>query len=81
MAVLAEDTKAWGLVVVLVRIPKDVDGFKRLASNGAPVILGIGHGRDRSAGVGGVRDGPAGLGNPDPFARRDGIDLVASGVD
>lgn len=81
MTVFSEYSKAWGLVVVLVSIPKNVYGFECLASHGAPVLLSISHGRDRSASVGGVGDWPAGLGHPDPFARRDSVDLVPSCVD
>ena len=56
-----------------------MDRVEGLAGDGAPVGLRILDGSDSSARV---RAGywPAGLGDPDPLAGGDGVDLVARGV-
>jgi len=57
-----------------------VNAVESLASNAAPVGLGVldrGHGRARV----GSRDGPTGLGDPDPLAWRNRVDCVAGGGD
>lgn len=57
IAVLTEDTKARAGVVVLVRVPEDVDGVESLAGDRAPVGLRILDGGDCWAGIG-AGDGP-----------------------
>jgi hypothetical protein len=46
VAVGVEDSKARGLVVVLVRVPEHVDLVEGLAGNGTPVSLGVLDGSD-----------------------------------
>lgn len=53
---------------------------ERLAGDATPVGLSVLHRGDSSARVG-ARDGPTGLGDPDPLAGRDGVDSVAGGGD
>lgn len=76
VTIAVKDTKRRRSAVVLVRIPEDVDRLEGGAGHAAPVGLGVRHGGD-SRTVVWARDRPAGLGNPDPFAGRYGVDLVA----
>jgi hypothetical protein len=46
VAIGIKDTKARGLVVVLVRVPEHVDLVEGLAGNGTPVSLGVLDGSD-----------------------------------
>ena len=80
VAVAAKDTERRARGVVLVRIPEDVDLLERRASDRVPVSLSIGD-RGNSRAVVGAGNRPASLGDPDPLARRNGVDLVASGGD
>lgn len=80
VSVLIKDAKRRVLVVVLVRVPEDVDLVEGGAGDGAPVRLGV---LDRSDGVAVVCAGvrPARLRDPDPLARADVVDGGAGGGD
>jgi len=57
-----------------------VDLLEGSAGDGVPVCLGVGDGGDGGTVVG-AGNRPAGLGDPDPLARRNGVDLIAGGGD
>jgi len=76
LAVLVKDTETRTLPVIAGDIPEDVNLLKGLTTDLAPVVSSV-----LDAGDGGAvliaADGPAGLGDPDPFAGANGVDLVA----
>lgn len=80
MAIPVNDTEAGRLLIILVNIPEHMDLVECRAANLSPkglCILNTGH----SIAVLGSTDGPACLGDPDPFARRHLVDDIADLVD
>jgi len=80
LAVAINDTKARRRLIVLVNVPENVDLLESSTRDLLPESLSILNAGNTVAIVGST-DGPAGLGDPNPFARRDLVDDSADFVD
>jgi hypothetical protein len=80
ISIAINNTKTRRSLVILVDIPENVDLLERSTSDLLPVSLSILNAGNSIAVVGST-DGPAGFGDPYPFAGRDFVNDSADFVD